>query len=156
MLNSAGTRHGDGEDRPAGQRSHFKQKLGVGGRVLGLGDTGEIADRLAEIGEMFLYPPGCRAEPEDGGMQMREKLQVEIALADVRKFVRQNNAQPGSAPVQERRGKDDAEADGDRGPDVGAEANVGVRLNQNRGWFGAAPDTPREGQAEEETQQQKS
>ena len=101
MFNSAGTSHGDGEDRPAGQGGDFKQKLGIGRRVLGFGDAGKIADRLAEIGEMSLYPPGRRAEPEDGGMQMREKLQVEIALADVRKFVSQNNAQSGSAPAME-------------------------------------------------------
>ncbi len=51
-------------------------------------------------------------------MQVSEKLEVEIALADVRQFVRQNNAKPGAVPLLERCGKNDADTDGDRGRDV--------------------------------------
>ena len=77
----------------------FKQDLGVGNRARRLFKAGAIADCFAEVREFAFQPPAQRTEPEQGRVEAGHRLQVEVALADMRPFVGKNNAQLLGIPV---------------------------------------------------------
>ena len=87
-----GAGHGNSCKGWAREGREFKQELSVGGAAGGLFKAGAVADGLAQFREFAFEPPSQWAEPEQGGVEAGEQLQIEVALADVRALVRQNHA----------------------------------------------------------------
>src|SRR5512146_508728 len=77
----------------ARQDREFEKELGVRSAARGFFQAGTVADGFAQFVERSLQPPAEGAEPEEACVDSGEQLQVEVALANVRSFVGQNDAQ---------------------------------------------------------------
>jgi hypothetical protein len=88
-----GAGHGNSCQGWARESREFKKDLSVGGSACGLFKARAVADGFAQFGKFAFEPPSQGAEPEKRGVDACQKLQIKVALADVRALVSQNNAQ---------------------------------------------------------------
>ena len=101
--------HGDSYEGWARRGREFEQDLGVGGAAGSLLEAGAVADGLGQVREFAFEPPPQGADPEKRGVEAGEKLQVEVALANVRALVGQDDAQLLAVPSGVIAGKTTAE-----------------------------------------------
>ena len=124
LGDAAGTRHGDAYFGAARHGGEFQQDAGIGSVIGGFLEAGVIADGFAQVGELALEPPSQGAEPEDGGVEAGQGLEVEVALAHVGALMGQHDAQFLDVPLVVVVGQHYRRADGDGRGDFAAGAKV--------------------------------
>ena len=79
--------HGDSYEGWARCSREFKKYLSVSRTAGSLLQSRAIADGLGQIGEFAFEPPSQRTKPEESGIDARKRLQIKVALPNVRAFV---------------------------------------------------------------------
>ena len=140
-----GACHGNSCKGWARQGREFKKDLGVGGAAGGLLKAGAVADGFAQFVKFAFQPPSKRAEPEQRSIEGGGQLQVKVALADVRAFVGQHDAQLLFAPAHVIGRQNDAGADVHRGGNATTcpHANPCILLRERLCRLGRQPQSER-------------
>ena len=99
MREIRGASHGYSCQGWARHGREFKQNLGVRRATGSFFKAGAVADGLAQIGELALQPPSQRTEPEHGGIEAGQHLQIKVTLPDVRALMRHDRIQLGAGPL---------------------------------------------------------
>ncbi len=148
-----GTGHGNSCKRWARQGREFKKDLGVRRAAGCLLQAGAVADGFAQFVEFAFQPPTKRAEPEQRCIKRGGQLQIEVALADVRAFMGQHDAQLLLVPAGVIGGQNNAGADVHRGSDAGTgphvKLNPGFLLSERLCRLGREPQAERRRQAKQ-------
>ena len=136
-----GAGHGNSCKGWARESREFKQELGVGGAAGGLFKAGAVADGFAQFREFAFEPPSQGAEPEEGGVEAGEQLQIEVALANVGALVGENDAQllliPGGVVGRQNNARADVDGRGDAGAGTETKARCACGAGQ-RSEIGSA------------------